>query len=64
MWSARWGSVRDPFVIGSKAVTLEARVLGRARLEPPMVKADSGFDGPVGGATVLGRELETLIPWL
>ena len=64
MRSARCGSVRDPVVLGSKAVTLEAHVLGPARVELPMVKADSGFDGPVGVAAVLCRELETLMPWL
>ena len=64
MWSARCGSVRDPVVLGSKAVTYEARVLGRARVQPPMVKAPSGFDAPVGIAAVLCRELETLVPWL
>ena len=28
------------------------------------VKADSGFDGPVGVAAVLFREPEPLMPWL
>ena len=28
------------------------------------VKGDSGFDGPVGVATVLCREPEPLMPWL
>ena len=42
----------------------EARVLGRARVQPPMVKAHSGFDGPVGVAAMLCRELKTLMPWL
>ena len=65
MWSARCGSVRDPVVRETKAVTVEARVPGRAPVEPPDgVKADSGFDGPVGVATVLCRELEPLMPWL
>ena len=64
VWSARCGSVRNPIVLGSRAVTFEARVLGRARVEPPTVEADSGFDGPVGVAAVLCRELETLMPWL
>ena len=64
MWSAHCGSVRDPVVLGSKAVIFDARVRGRARVEPPMVKADSGFDGPVGVPAVLCRELETLMPWL
>ena len=63
MWSARCGSVRDPVVLGSKAVTFEAGVLGQARVEPPMFRADSGFDGTVGVAAVLCRELETLMPW-
>jgi len=28
-------SVKDPVIRGSKAVTVEARVLGRAPVEPP-----------------------------